>query len=222
MSLQLQEVIKSFVQGENKVEVLKGLSAEVQKGEIVAILGKSGSGKSTLLSVLAGLTAVDKGSYSLGGKSLEKLSEDEWSDFRSQNISIVFQQYHLVSHLTALENVTLPLEIQGKAEGAEEKAKKILTDLGLGHRLDHYPKQLSGGESQRVAIARALIADPQLLLADEPSGNLDVTTGDSVMKLFFDVVRKNKMTTLLVTHNEDLAKMCDRVLRIQDGRFQGT
>lgn len=222
MSLQLKEVIKSFVQGDNKVEVLKGLSAEVQKGEIVAILGKSGSGKSTLLSVLAGLTAVDQGSYSLSGKSLEKLNEDEWSDFRSQNIAIVFQQYHLVSHLTALENVTLPLEIQGKGEGAEEKAKKILSDLGLGHRLDHYPKQLSGGESQRVAIARALIADPQLLLADEPSGNLDVTTGDSVMKLFFEVVRKNKMTTLLVTHNEDLAKMCDRVLRIQDGRFQGT
>lgn len=220
MSLQLSNVIKSFQQGENKVEVLKGLNAEVKQGEIVAILGKSGSGKSTLLSVLAGLTKVDQGQYSLNGHKLESLSEDEWSDFRSQNIAIVFQQYHLVSHLTALENVTLPLEIQGQSAEAQAKAKKILEDLGLGHRLDHFPKQLSGGESQRVAIARALIASPKLLLADEPSGNLDVTTGDSVMKLFFEVVRKNKITTLLVTHNEELARMCDRILRIQDGRFQ--
>lgn len=219
MSLQLKEVAKSFSQGENKVEVLKGLTAEIKKGEVVAILGKSGSGKSTLLSVLAGLTAPDQGSYSLNGKNLENLTEDEWSDFRSKNIAIVFQQYHLVSHLTALENVLLPLEIQGRNQGAFEKSEKILQELGLGHRLGHYPKQLSGGESQRVAIARALIAEPQLLLADEPSGNLDVSTGDAVMKLFFEVIRRNKITTLLVTHNEELAKMCDRVLRIQEGRF---
>ncbi|MFP5519579.1 MAG: ABC transporter ATP-binding protein [Bdellovibrionia bacterium] len=219
MSLILENITKSFSQGEHKVEVLKGVSAQVQTGETVAILGKSGSGKSTLLSVLAGLTPSDSGKYFLEGSALQGLSESEWSDFRGKNIAVVFQQYHLITHLTALENVMLPLEIQGKAEGAEVKAQKILEDLGLGHRLHHFPKQLSGGESQRVAIARALITEPKLLLADEPSGNLDSQTGDSVMKLFFDVVKKNKITTLLVTHNDDLAKNCDRILRLVEGRF---
>lgn len=218
MSLVLKDVQKSFRQGETEIRVLQGLAATVHEGEVVAILGQSGSGKSTLLSVLAGLTPVDSGELLLAGTHLEKFSEDEWSEYRGQNIAIVFQQYHLVSHLTALENVLLPLEIQGRSH-QEEKARQLLTDLGLGHRLDHFPRQLSGGESQRVAIARALVMQPRLLLADEPSGNLDVKTGEQVMKLFFEVVRKYKTTTLLVTHNEDLAQQCDRTLRLANGRF---
>jgi putative ABC transport system ATP-binding protein len=218
MSLILRGLKKSFFQGEAKIEVLKDLAAEIKTGEVVAILGKSGSGKSTMLSVLAGLMKADGGEFLLNGKSLTDLNEEDWSEFRGKNIAIVFQQYHLVSHLTALENVILPLEIQSQA-GAVEKAETILKELGLGHRINHFPKQLSGGECQRVAIARALVMQPKLLLADEPSGNLDVATGESVMNLFFESIQKYQTTTLLVTHNEEIAKRCNRILRLEQGRF---
>jgi putative ABC transport system ATP-binding protein len=218
MSLILKSLKKSFYQGETQIEVLKDLAAEIKTGEIVAILGKSGSGKSTMLSVLAGLMRVDSGELILDGKELTGLTEEEWSDFRGKNIAIVFQQYHLVSHLTALENVILPLEIQGDSN-SKVKAETILKELGLAHRIDHFPKQLSGGECQRVAIARALVMKPRLLLADEPSGNLDVETGESVMSLFFESVRRHGATTLLVTHNEEIAKRCDRILHLQQGVF---
>lgn len=218
MSLILKALEKSFFQGSAKIEVLKQLNAVIKKGEVVAILGKSGSGKSTLLAVLAGLMPLDSGELLLDDQRLSTMNETAWSDYRGKNIAIVFQQYHLVSHLTALENVMLPLEIQGVHEGAI-RAQKILTELGLAHRLRHFPKQLSGGECQRVAIARALVMNPKLLLADEPSGNLDADTGESVMALFFEIVRKYQTTTLLVTHNEDLAKRCDRILKLQNGSF---
>jgi putative ABC transport system ATP-binding protein len=218
MSLVLKNLKKSFFQGETKIEVLKELQAELRDGEVVAILGKSGSGKSTLLSVLAGLMKVDEGLIQLNGQNLTGFTEEQWSDFRGKNISIVFQQYHLVSHLTALENVCLPLEIQNISDSSK-KAEAILKELGLGHRMNHYPKELSGGESQRVAIARALVMEPKLLLADEPSGNLDVVTGEVVMSLFFSIIRKYHTTTLLVTHSEELAKRCDRILKLQEGHF---
>ncbi|MES2767622.1 MAG: ABC transporter ATP-binding protein [Bdellovibrionota bacterium] len=216
MSVEIQNLQKNFYQGETKIEVLKNVSAQIKKGEIVAIIGESGSGKSTLLSLLSGLDRADTGSIIVDTTDMSKLSERQMTGFRAANISIVFQQYHLLSHLTALENVMLPAEILSR-ENIKDDAKKLLSDMGLDHRLNHFPSQLSGGESQRVAIARALITKPNLLLADEPSGNLDTKTGDSVMHSFFDIVKKHQMTTLLVTHSEALAQRCQRVLRLENG-----
>lgn len=219
MSLSIRKLRKSYQQGDSKLEILKGLEAEVKNGEIVSVVGRSGSGKSTLLSILAGLESADEGQVLIEGTDLCQLSEKDLTELRARQISIVFQQYHLISHLTALENVTLPLEILGRAN-SEKKAAELLTEMGLGHRLDHVPARLSGGECQRVAIARALIVEPKILLADEPSGNLDTETGDQVMELFFQAARRHKTTTLLVTHSEALARRCDRVLHLEAGRFR--
>jgi putative ABC transport system ATP-binding protein len=219
MSLILKNVRKSFHQGETNVEVLKGLSASIANSELVAVVGQSGSGKSTLLSILAGLEKADSGEIFVDGKKISDLNEQEMTRFRAEHISIVFQQYHLVGHLTALENVMLPLEIL-KRPNAREKALGILEELGLSHRLSHRPSQMSGGENQRVAIARALVVEPKILLADEPSGNLDVETGHKVMEKFFDLVRKHKTTTLLVTHSLSLAQQCQRVLELEKGQFK--
>lgn len=217
MKISLQNVTKSFLQGEDRIHVLKDLQLEVAPSEVVAILGQSGSGKSTLLSLLSGLETPDSGAIRLNQTDLTKLTESEITSFRAKSMSIIFQQYHLVSHLTALENVELPLEIQGRA--IEKKSESLIESVGLTHRKNHFPTQLSGGESQRVAIARALIVEPQFILADEPSGNLDKKTGDKVMDLFFEMVRKHKTTTILVTHNEELAKKCDRVFHLKDGKL---
>lgn len=216
MSLTLANVRKSFHQGETEIAVLKGLNVQIEPGQIVSIVGQSGSGKSTLLSILAGLERADNGDISVDKINLTPLTEQELTLFRAQNIAIVFQQYHLISHLTALENVMLALEIL-KMANAKERAEEVLKELGLGHRLNHFPSQLSGGECQRVAIARALVVKPKILLADEPSGNLDTHTGDKVMDVFFDVVRKQKITTILVTHSEALAQRCERRLRLEEG-----
>lgn len=216
MGVEIQNLQKNFYQGDTNIEVLKNVSAKVNKGEIVAIVGESGSGKSTLLSLLSGLDRANSGSIIVDNTDMTKLSEKEMTGFRAQNISIVFQQYHLLSHLTALENVMLPAEILG-LKNIKEDAKKLLSDMNLSHRLNHFPTQLSGGESQRVAIARALITKPNLLLADEPSGNLDTKTGDSVMNSFFEIVKKHQITTLLVTHSESLAGRCERILRLENG-----
>lgn len=219
MSLVLQNVKKGFKQGESRIDVLQGLNVEIGDGAVVSIVGHSGSGKSTLLSILAGLERSDSGEIIVGGKDISKLTEQELTKFRAENISIVFQQYHLVAHLTAVENVMLGLEILGQKD-AEARAIKALEELGLGHRLEHFPSQLSGGECQRVAIARALVVNPKILLADEPSGNLDTHTGEKVMDVFFDVVKKHKITTILVTHSEQLADRCDRKLRLQLGQIK--
>ena len=218
MSLEIKNVQKSFHQGDLKVDVLKNLSATIQRGEIVAVVGQSGSGKSTLLSILAGLEKSDDGQIYVDNKNISAMNEKEMTSFRAQSISIVFQQYHLVSHLSALENVMLPLEIL-KQENAKVRAETILAELGLSHRLHHRPSQLSGGECQRVAIARALVVSPKILLADEPSGNLDVQTGQKVMDKFFDIIQKYKITTLLVTHSEALAEKCGRILHLENGQF---
>ncbi len=219
MSLILRDLEKSFQQGDIKIHVLKGLQAKIEEGQIVSIVGQSGSGKSTLLSILAGLERPDSGEIHVGDVNMSPFSEQQMTSFRANNISIVFQQYHLVSHLTALENVMLPLEIL-KRENAEEKAHALLTEMGLAHRLHHFCNQMSGGECQRVAIARALVVEPKLLLADEPSGNLDIHTGEKVMDIFFTMAKKFKMTTVLVTHSEALAQRCERTLHLEEGRLR--
>ena len=219
MSLILKDLHKSFIQGDTEIKVLNGVNAEIKEGQIVAIVGQSGSGKSTLLSLLAGLEKADSGEIRVDGTDIAAMSEAQITDFRARNISIVFQQYHLVSHLTALENVQLPLEILGRPD-AEAKSRALLNDMGLSHRISHFSNQMSGGESQRVAIARALVVQPKILLADEPSGNLDIHTGEKVMEIFFAMAKKQKMTTILVTHSEALAKRCERILHLEEGRLR--
>ena len=219
MTVEISELRKSFKQNDISIQVLKGLNARIQTGEIVAILGESGSGKSTMLSLLSGLDDPDSGTLTIDGTDFLQLSEAQKTNFRSKNIGIVFQQYHLMSHLTALENVMLPLEIAG-VERAKPLAIELIDELGLSHRMNHLPSHLSGGECQRVAIARALVVNPKFLLADEPSGNLDVDTGKKVMDVFFQSVRRHQTTTLLVTHSLELAKKCDRILTLVDGQLK--
>lgn len=216
--LALARVEKSYPHPAGAVTVLKGVDARFGSGETVAVLGPSGSGKSTLLSLLAGLDRPTAGSIQLLGQELPSLSERELTALRSRHLGIVFQQFHLMAHLTAAENVALPLDLRGD-DDARSEAAAALTAVGLGHRADHYPSQLSGGECQRVAIARALVVKPRLLLADEPSGNLDTRTGDHVMDLLFGLVRERGTTLILVTHNETLAQRCDRRLHLSDGRL---
>lgn len=220
MILQVNDLVKSFVTSNNidPIEVLTGISLAIDTGETVAILGQSGSGKSTFLSLMAGLDHPTSGTVELKGQKLNEMNEEALSKFRAQNIGIVFQQFHLMSHLTALENISLPLDLNHDRD-AQSKAKEALFQVGLGHRKNHFPHQLSGGECQRVAIARALVVRPALLLADEPTGNLDNNTGEYIADLFFDLVASTKMTLLFVTHNEHLAERCSRKHILQKGRF---
>ncbi len=219
MILNADSVIKSFSQGSHAIEVLRGVDLQVAHGETVAVQGSSGSGKSTLLSLLSGLDHPDRGTVSIAGTSLASLGEKELTRFRGAKLGIVFQQFHLMSTLTALENVALPLEM-AKDPGAFEKARGALAGVGLASREDHLPHQLSGGECQRVAIARAMVVRPALLLADEPSGNLDTRTGTAVMDLLFDLVKTHAMTMVLVTHNETLARRCHRRVELAEGRLK--
>jgi len=217
--LRLKQVSKSFHQGSLKIEVLHRLDLSVQPGEIVSILGQSGSGKSTLLSLLSGLDHPEMGTVEVKGENLAKLSQDQLSKFRSKNLGIVFQQYHLMSNLTALENVGVPLELQGSREFVKP-ARLALKQVDLSNRLAHFPSQLSGGECQRVALARAMVSEPSLILADEPSGNLDQKTGREIMDLIFRLCRDRGQSLILVTHNHELAKLCDRTLLLSDGRLK--
>lgn len=212
----VQNLKKGYGQGNSRIEVLKGINLKISKGETIALLGKSGSGKSTLLSLMAGLDYPDTGEILVEGQNLSAMDENELTEFRSQNMGIVFQQFHLVSTLTALENILLPLEIL-KRPNALQTAQKLLDEVGLSHRADHLPSELSGGESQRVAIARALAIRPPLLFADEPSGNLDEETGERVMELLFKMVSETGTTLVLVTHDNDLAKKCSRTIHLEHG-----
>lgn len=209
MILKLTNLSKNFTQGDQKIEVFKNINIEIQEGETLAILGPSGSGKSTLLSLIAGLDSPTTGEIMVDGQMLTHLTESELTQFRSRKLGIIFQSFYLFSHLTAFENVCLPLEIVDDPE-AKEKAKSALHLVGLEHRARHLPAQLSGGENQRVAIARAFAVKPRLLLADEPSGSLDAHTGEQVMNLLFNLVKKEGTTMILVTHNENLAQKCSR------------
>lgn len=216
--IRVDSLERVFTTRQGPLPILKNLSFEIKKGEIVAITGFSGSGKSTLLGLLAGLDVAQAGDIYYNGQSLKNLSPVESEKFRAQNISLIFQNHYLIPHLTALENVVLPLQILGLAKD-EKTAVDLLSQVGLSDRLHHYPSELSGGESQRVAIARGLIVKPMVLLADEPTGSLDAETGQKVMQLFFDLVRKNQLTSVIVTHNQELAKMCDRELKLSQGRI---
>lgn len=217
-TLEVKALTKSFFQGDTALEILKQLDLAVTRGETLAILGKSGSGKSTLLSLLSGLDSPDSGEVRIEGVDIARLPEAKLLKIRNEKIGIVFQQFHLFPELTALENAAIPLEIRGDPQ-AEEKAKAALESVGLGHRLHHTPDRLSGGEKQRIAIARAFVSEPAILLADEPSGNLDAKTGEEVMDLLFRRVKERGMTLIFVTHDKTLAKRCSRRVLLSDGKL---
>jgi putative ABC transport system ATP-binding protein len=201
------------------VEILKGVDLAVLPGESIAVVGPSGSGKTSLLMVIAGLERATSGQVRVAGRQFVALGEDELALVRGSNIGIVFQSFHLVPTMTALENVALPLEFAGKAD-AFDVARAMLDEVGLSHRTDHFPAQLSGGEQQRVALARALGPRPQILLADEPTGNLDGKTGGHVVDLLFNLQRRSQATLILVTHDASLAERCGRVVHMADGRIE--
>jgi putative ABC transport system ATP-binding protein len=218
-AIALHDVDLSLGRGAARVHILKGISLSVDKGEAVGLIGPSGSGKSTLLMTMAGLERPDSGKVIVDGTDLSGLDEDALARFRGRRIGIVFQSFHLVPTMTALENVALPLELAGENE-AFERAEAELQAVGLGHRLHHYPAQLSGGEQQRVAIARAIVPNPAILVADEPTGNLDENTGGSVIDLLFALKRDRGATLVLVTHDLNLARLCDRMVRLRSGQVE--
>ena len=216
MMIQAKGIEKSF----GTLKVLKGIGFEVAKSEVVSIMGASGAGKSTLLQILGTLSTPDAGTLLIDGTDVFRLTGKELSEFRNRRIGFVFQFHHLLPEFTALENVMIPAFIAGRSrKDAEAAAKELLTELGLSERFTHKPSELSGGEQQRVAIARALINKPAVLFADEPSGNLDSKTKDELHKLFFRLRDKYGQTIVIVTHDPDLAAMCDRSLYMVDGQF---
>lgn len=211
-------VEKTFTTSAGEIAVLRGVDLEVLRGQTLSIAGESGSGKSTLLAMLAGLDVPSAGLLEVAGRNLAACSEEDLADFRARSVGIVFQHFHLIRSLTALENVRLPLELRDGADPAD-RARDALNAVGLSHRHGHFPAQLSGGECQRVAIARALVCEPELLLADEPTGNLDGKTGRQVVDLLFDLVESRDTTMVLVTHSATLAARCARSLMLTDGRL---
>jgi putative ABC transport system ATP-binding protein len=216
--IELHRVSMHYTLGDTRIDVLREVDLQVASGQTVAVAGPSGSGKTSLLLLLAGLERPGAGSVSVGGARLDRLDRDALADLRRDRIGIVFQSFHLLPSLTALDNVALPLQIAGRGD-ALPRARALLDRVGLGARLTHYPSQLSGGEQQRVAIARALVHRPQLLLADEPTGNLDDHTGAQVRELLFELHRDSGTTLVLVTHDLVFAARCDRVLQLHDGRL---
>jgi putative ABC transport system ATP-binding protein len=217
-AIALDNVHLSLGTGAARVHILKGVSLEISGGESVGIVGPSGSGKSTLLMVLGGLERADAGKVAVAGNELAGLSEDQLARFRGRSVGIVFQSFHLIPTMTALENVAVPLELAGVA-GAFDRARAELAAVGLADRTNHYPTELSGGEQQRVAIARALAPEPALLLADEPTGNLDEDTGATIVDLMFQACAERDMTLVIVTHDPDLARRCDRTVRMRAGEI---
>lgn len=219
-AIALAGVNLSLGHGAARVHILKDISLNIGHGEAIGLIGPSGSGKSTLLMVLAGLERTDSGTITIAGENLGQLDEDALARFRGRNVGIVFQSFHLIPTMTALENVAVPLEMAG-ADDAYGKAERELAAVGLGERLHHYPTQLSGGEQQRVAVARALAPNPAILVADEPTGNLDETTGRQIIDLLFAGHKERGTTLVLVTHDAALAERCGRVVRLRSGRIDG-
>ena len=218
-AVELEDVSLALGQGASRVQVLKGIDVSIMRGETTGIVGPSGSGKSTLLMVIAGLEGVDKGTVRIAGEILNGRTEDDIARFRGRNVGIVFQSFHLIPNMTALENVAVPLELAG-APDAFAVAARELEAVGLGERLSHYPGQLSGGEQQRVAIARALAPSPAILIADEPTGNLDQATGRQIADLLFAEAAERGMTMILVTHDPALAARCSRQVAMRSGRIE--
>lgn len=217
-AISLTGVNLSLGQGAARVHILKGIDLNIGSGEAIGLIGPSGSGKSTLLMVMAGLERADAGAVTVAGEELTRLDEDALARFRGRNVGIVFQSFHLIPTMTALENVAVPLELAGVAD-ANERAEAELAGVGLGKRIHHYPAQLSGGEQQRVAVARALAPHPAILVADEPTGNLDEDTGKQIVDLLFAGHEKRGTTLVLVTHDPSLAKRCGRVVRLRSGNI---
>jgi putative ABC transport system ATP-binding protein len=217
--VELGGVNLSLGRGAARVHILRDVSLHIGRGEAVALLGPSGSGKSTLLMVMTGLERPDTGIVNVAGQDLRRLDEDALARFRGRHVGIVFQAFHLIPTMTALENVATPLELAGVRD-ALKRAERELAAVGLAQRLRHYPAELSGGEQQRVALARALAPDPTIVVADEPTGNLDETTGREIIELLFRGHRERGTTLVLVTHDSEIAARCDRVLRMHSGRLE--
>lgn len=213
-------VAKNITKNYGSLQVLKDVSLEINKGEVVSIVGSSGAGKSTLLHILGTLDTADSGSYFINDVDIFKLKEKQLDDFRNKEIGFIFQFHHLLPEFTALENVCIPAFINGTKQAvAEKRAKELIDFLGLSERFNHKPSQLSGGEQQRIAVARALMNEPSIIMADEPSGNLDSQTSQELHKLFFDLRDAYNQTFIIVTHNQDLANMSDRKLVMKDGKI---
>ena len=217
--IKTSQLIKRVSTAESELEILRGIDLEIKRGETAAIVGASGSGKSTLLGLLAGLDAPSSGEITLDGTNIVNLDEDQRATLRSEKVGFVFQNFQLLPALTALENVMLPLELAG-IDGAREKSEEFLSRVGLAERLHHYPRTLSGGEQQRVAIARAFASQPLILFADEPTGNLDTTTGATVVELLFGLNKEEGTTLVLVTHDNTLADRCQRKFTMTAGHLE--
>ncbi len=218
--IKLQDVWKIYILGKIKLEVLRQINLEIFPRDFAVILGPSGSGKSTLLNLVSCLDVPTKGHIFLDGKDISFFSEDELAEVRGKKIGFVFQQFNLLSHLTALENVILPTIFQGMSiEEREKRGRELLSSVGLADRVNHRPAELSGGERQRVAIARALSNNPEIIVADEPTGNVDSKTGDKIMKILKDLNEKEKRTVIVVTHDTDLTSFANRTIRIKDGEI---
>lgn len=219
--ISVRHLYKVFRMGEEKVYALRDVNLDIARGEMVCLLGPSGSGKSTLLNALAGLERPNKGEIVIGGVHMEQLSESQITLFRSLNVGFVFQSYNLIPTLNAMENVTLGLMLKGVPKKEyEEAAKRVLNLVGLGERLYHRPNQLSGGQQQRVSIARALVGNPKILFADEPTGNLDTKTSFEVMDLISQVAKEEKVTVIMVTHDEEMTGYADRMFHMRDGQIE--
>jgi putative ABC transport system ATP-binding protein len=219
--IQVSGLSKTIATPSHRVEILKGIDLEIPRGQFAAIMGPSGSGKSTLLGLLAGLDAPTSGHIVLDGEDITGLEEDDLALLRGRKIGFVFQSYHLIPTLTAEENVMLPLELSGNSADGTERARELLDSVGLLDRRDHYPVQLSGGEQQRVALARAFVVRPPILLADEPTGNLDTANGRHILELLVALNRREGTTLVLVTHDQQVSEQADRRITLSDGRIVG-
>lgn len=219
MILEAKEIFKKYKGVNKELTVLDNINFQVNKGETLSIVGPSGSGKTTLLGLCAGLDNPTSGTLNLAGESINQMTENEKADLRNRKVGFIFQNFQLLPTLTALENVMIPLELQGRAKGARTKAIELLERVGLGGRHHHYPSQLSGGEQQRVSLARAFSNDPEILFADEPTGNLDEETGSIVENLLFDLNREKQTTLVIVTHDLELANKTNRIIKLKGGKI---
>lgn len=218
--IKIRNITRDFPLGQEIVKVLKGIDIDIEKGEYVAFMGPSGSGKSTLMNLLGCLDTPTSGQYILNGNDVSKMSDDELAEIRNKEIGFVFQTFNLLPRTSALDNVALPMIYAGASKAQrKERAEKVLTDVGLADRMDHKPNQLSGGQRQRVAVGRALVNNPSIILADEPTGNLDSKTSVEIMNLFDEIHRKGN-TVILVTHEEDIAEHAHRIIRLRDGMVE--
>lgn len=218
--IEIRKIVRDFQLGQETVHVLKGIDLDIVKGDYVALMGPSGSGKSTLMNLLGCLDTPTSGSYLLNGKDVSKMSDDQLAEIRNKEIGFVFQTFNLLPRTTALDNVALPMIYAGASRSERKiRAEKVLTDVGLADRMDHRPNQLSGGQRQRVAVGRALVNNPSIILADEPTGNLDSKTSEEIMHLI-DEIHANGNTVIVVTHEEDIAKNAHRIIRLRDGMVE--